>query len=140
MKRQLLRFGFILAIILFVFAGCKKDNSTPTSPGTASNDISIQGMAFNPAAKTVQQGTTLKWTNNDNVAHTVTSGTPGNANGTFNSGNIANGGSFSYTFNTVGTFSYFCSIHPSMTGTITVTGSNGSGGGGSGGGGGYTYP
>ncbi|MCX6347189.1 MAG: cupredoxin domain-containing protein, partial [Actinobacteria bacterium] len=61
-------------------------------------------------------GDTVTWTNNDNHDHTVTSDS-----GTFNSGNIANGSTFSFTFSTAGAYSYNCSIHTSMIGTIVVT-------------------
>jgi plastocyanin len=85
-------------------------NAVPTS-----TSISISGMAFIPQTITVPVNTTIKWTNNDAITHTVTSDT-----GLFDSGNISNGGTFSYTFTTVGSFSYHCTIHPMMTATITV--------------------
>ena len=80
----------------------------------------MKNTAFTPANRAISIGTTLTWKNQDNFAHTVTSGTPGNPSGLFDSGNLGSGGSFSYTFNSAGSFKYFCSIHPSMTGTITV--------------------
>ena len=82
---------------------------------SSANNVKIQGDAFSPSSLTVKVGDTVTWINNDNHDHTVTSD-----NGTFNSGNIANGSTFSFTFNTVGTYSYNCSIHTSMTGTIVV--------------------
>ena len=57
----------------------------------------------------------MTWTNNDPVAHTVTSD-----NGVFASGNLSPGATFSYTFNTAGTYSYHCSIHTYMVGTVAV--------------------
>jgi len=83
---------------------------------SSANNVTIQGDVFSPSSLTVKVGDTITWTNNDNHDHTVTSNT-----GTFNSGNIANGSTFSFTFNTAGTYSYNCSIHTSMTGTIVVT-------------------
>jgi plastocyanin len=83
---------------------------------SSANNVTIQGDAFSPSNLTVKVGDTVTWINNDNHDHTVTSDT-----GAFNSGNIANGSTFSFTFNTVGTYSYHCSIHTSMTGTIVVT-------------------
>ena len=82
---------------------------------SSTNNVTIQGDAFTPSSLTVKVGDTVTWINNDNHDHTVTSD-----NGTFNSGNIANGSTFSFTFNTAGTYSYNCSIHTSMTGTIVV--------------------
>src|SRR5665647_1421190 len=73
---------------------------------SSTNDVTIKGDAFSPSSLTVKVGDTVTWTNNDNHDHTVTSD-----NGTFNSGNIANGSTFSFTFNTAGTYSYNCSIH-----------------------------
>ena len=77
-------------------------------------------MAFSPLSKTISAGTTIKWINKDNVIHTVTSGVPGSPSGTFDSGNFGQNGEFSYKFDQVGTFKYFCNIHQSMTGTIIV--------------------
>ncbi len=78
--------------------------------------VEIKGYSFNPPTITVPEGTTVTWTNNDNVTHTVTVKT-----GTgFDSGPLSPGETFSYGFNTTGTFDYGCSIHPSMSGEIIV--------------------
>ena len=118
----------ILLIFLFGFltiiSGCSKNdystnnNNNSATPGI--NEIFLQGMAFSPVNKTVSIGTTLKWINKDGVNHTVTSGVPGSPNGIFGSGNFGKNGEFSFTFNQAGTFKYYCNIHSSMTGTITV--------------------
>ena len=89
--------------------------SFTTSNAQASNEVSIQGMAFNPQTLTVSVNTTVKWTNNDAISHTVTSDT-----NLFNSGTLSPGGTFSFQFTSAGTFKYHCSIHPDMTATITV--------------------
>jgi plastocyanin len=60
-------------------------------------------------------GTTVTWTNDDGVNHTVTSD-----QGAFDSGPLATGQTFSQTFNQAGTFTYHCTIHPSMQGTVVV--------------------
>ena len=65
-------------------------------------------------------GTTVKWVQNDNSIHTSTSGTPGLIAGVWDSGNLRVGETFSFTFDEPGEFPYFCRIHPSMTGTVTV--------------------
>lgn len=85
---------------------------------TATSTVTIDNFAFSPAAITVKKGTTVTWTNNDSTTHTVTE-TDGQ-NGP-QSSNLATGKSYSFTYNTVGTFKYHCSIHPSMTGSVTVT-------------------
>ncbi len=90
--------------------------ATPTTASSSSgNSISIANFAFSPSSLTVKAGTKVTWTNNDSVTHTVTEG-----NGAFNSGDLAPGSSFSFTFSKAGTYSYHCSIHPSMTATIVV--------------------
>ena len=84
-------------------------------PPLASNSVSITGFTFSQQALTVTAGTTVTWTNNDSVAHTVTSNTS-----IFDSGTINPGGTYSRAFAAVGVFPYKCTFHPSMTGTITV--------------------
>ena len=95
----------------------QNQNPSPsTTPAPADLNVSIKNFAFNKASMTIAQGTKVAWTNNDATSHTVTSD-----DGTsFNSGPIAPGQTFSYTFNTLGTFTYHCSIHPTMTGSIVV--------------------
>ncbi len=82
--------------------------------------------AFSPIDITVEVGTTVTWTNNDILTHTVTSGISdgaiGTADGIFDSGDLASGESFSYTFEEEGDFDYYCSPHPWMIGKVTVTG------------------
>jgi plastocyanin len=83
--------------------------------------VSIGDNFFSPMSITIKQGSTLVWTHNGNIAHTVTSGSPSSASGLFDSGNLSRGQTFSFRFTTVGTISYFCRIHgAAMTGTITV--------------------
>jgi plastocyanin len=78
--------------------------------------VTIQGFAFNPQEITVAVGDTVTWTNMDSATHTVTFD-----EGDDSSGNIANGDTYEETFDTAGTFAYHCSIHSSMTGTVTVS-------------------
>lgn len=73
-------------------------------------------MAF-PATSTVKVGSTVTWTNNDAMAHTVTS----DDGVIFNSGSIDYGKSFSYAANTVGSFAYHCNFHANMKATLVVT-------------------
>lgn len=93
----------------------------------AEESVTIAGSAFDPAGLTVNVGDTVTWTNNDGFAHTATAD-----GGAFDTGNIAGGASDSVTFDTAGTFAYHCSIHASMTGTITVAAASGGGGNGGG--------
>jgi plastocyanin len=80
-------------------------------------NIVIENFAFSPAMITVPVGTTIGWTNNQPYAmHTVTSTT-----GLFDSGNLDQGQSFQFTFNTPGIYDYFCRNHPFMTARVIVT-------------------
>jgi plastocyanin len=74
---------------------------------------------FDPASNSVKVGTTVIWTNQDSASHTVTSGDPSaGPSGTFDSGLIKPGNTFKHTFTETGTTSYFCTVHPWMTGKI----------------------
>ena len=74
---------------------------------------------------TIPVGTVVLWSQLDDGAHTTTSGTPGNPSGVWDSGELARGDSFSYTFREVGTFPYFCKIHPdTMRATVEVAPAN----------------
>ncbi len=127
-RKKIIIFSSRVLLIIFIafisiISGCNKsdypsNSNNNNTPGT--NDIFIQGMAFSPANKTISVGTTIKWTNYDGFNHTVTSGVPGTPSGLFDSGNIGSNGTFSYTFTQAGTFNFFCKIHNSMKGTITV--------------------
>jgi plastocyanin len=78
--------------------------------------VSIVDVAFKPADIEVAVGATVDWTNDDPFAHTVTA-----TDGSFDSGTMEGGEAFSQVFEQPGTFEYYCVIHPSMTGTITIT-------------------
>jgi plastocyanin len=77
--------------------------------------IDIVDFAFAPAELTVPVGTTVTWTNQDSAPHTVTAD-----DGAFDSGRMDQGATFSFTFDTAGTYAYHCDFHPNMTATITV--------------------
>jgi plastocyanin len=79
--------------------------------------VNIQGFAFDPPDITVAPGTTVTWVNNDSVPHTSTANDE-----SWDSETLQPGQSFSFTFDTPGTFPYFCEIHPSMMGSVTVSG------------------
>jgi plastocyanin len=103
-------FTLTLVGLFFLFVGCSKANDPSL------NQITIQNMAFSPATLTVTAGTTVTWTNKDAIAHSVTSDT-----GLFDSGSVSGNGTYSYTFSTVGTFAYHCSIHTTMKAQVIVT-------------------
>ncbi len=76
---------------------------------------------FDPAQISVKVGTTIVWTNKDTASHTVTGGNPSSGpSGTFDSGLIKSDNTFEYKFSSSGSTEYFCTIHPWMTGKVTV--------------------
>lgn len=82
--------------------------------------VKIGNFTFGPQEMKVKAGTTVTWTNEDDIPHTVVS--PNN----FRSKAIDSDEKFSFTFTTPGTYKYFCSLHPHMTGTIVVEAATGS--------------
>ncbi len=86
-----------------------------TDAGTEPTAVEIIEDSFDPETTTVMAGETVSWTNMDDETHTVTAD-----DGTFDSGEIENGESFNYTFEETGTFDYYCTIHPEMTGSVIV--------------------
>ena len=90
------------------------------APGTGAADapmeaaVEISDFAFGPAEITIAVGGTVTWTNTDGQAHTATS------SGNFDTGSIDADATASVTFDEPGTFTYICSFHPFMTGTVTV--------------------
>jgi plastocyanin len=84
-------------------------------PGDQTLVVNIKDFAFNKSEMTIAQGTTVRWTNLDNVKHDITSTT-----GKFESPALDNGDTWEHTFNDLGTFEYFCSLHPAMTGKLIV--------------------
>jgi plastocyanin len=84
--------------------------------GGGGAEVSMEGIAFEPADVTVAVGDTVTWTNNDSVPHDVTadsfsSGEPGGMSG---------GDTFEHTFDEAGTFDYVCTVHPGMEGSVVV--------------------
>ncbi len=78
-------------------------------------EVKIDNFSFGPAALTVPVGTTVTWTNRDDIPHTVVS-----TDGVFKSKALDTDDKFSFVFSKPGTYSYFCSIHPKMTGQVIV--------------------
>lgn len=81
----------------------------------------MYNSSYNPQTMTISQGTTVIWKNQDSYDHTITSGTPGHPTGLFDSGNITPHGEYSYTFDSIGTYDYYCKFYlDKMTGTVIV--------------------
>ena len=89
--------------------------SVPTPEQVSSNIVD-----FALRDHTIQVGTTVRWVNVGQFPHTTTAGSPGDLSGQWDSATLQTDGTFSFTFDEVGEFPYFCTIHPSMTATVTV--------------------
>lgn len=111
---RLLALGALMTSLLILTFGTGGEVAVAQGASAA---VSIQNFAFSPGTIQVTAGTTVTWTNNDQTTHTVTAD-----DGSFDSGDVAPGGTFSMTFTTPGTFAYHCKIHPFMTASIVVTG------------------
>ena len=83
--------------------------------GAEEATATIDNFTFAPARLTVKTGTTVTWRNEDDIPHTVTA-----SNRLFKSKALDTDDSFSFTFAAPGTYEYFCSLHPRMTGTVVV--------------------
>ena len=91
-----------------VFGGAPE---APASPG----QVSIDSFIFTPSTITVATGTSVKWVNHDEIPHNVVSNDK-----SFKSKVLDTNEEFVYTFSKPGTYTYFCSIHPRMTGKVVV--------------------
>jgi plastocyanin len=89
--------------------------SAQQKPETA--EVKIDNFSFGPATLTVPVGTTVTWTNRDDIPHTVVSTDDPKI---FKSKVLDTDEKFSFTFSKAGTYPYFCSIHPKMTGKVVV--------------------
>jgi plastocyanin len=78
-------------------------------------EVKIDNFSFGPAELTVAVGTAVTWTNRDDIPHTVVS-----TDGVFKSKVLDTDEKFTFTFSKAGTYPYFCSIHPKMTGKVVV--------------------
>ncbi|HTE48988.1 MAG TPA: ice-binding family protein, partial [Candidatus Paceibacterota bacterium] len=104
----------------YVEAGDEPGNnfvSSPESSFITNMTVEIKDMAFDPSVLNVKTGTKVTWINNDTVPHTVTA----DSGSLFDSGILSPGQSFSFKFTDLGTVNYHCTVHPSMTGSVTVT-------------------
>lgn len=139
MRRQVLALAAgVLLVAILALSGCSStETTTPTTPKTTptttprsttpsttpssgtGSTVSIVDFSFQPATLTVPEHTTVTWTNNGAVVHDVVFNT-------FKSPALQPGMTFTHTFDSSGAFTYNCSFHPQMVGTIMVTSSSGS--------------
>jgi plastocyanin len=107
----------ILAIAMILTAGSRPGlaaSSADKAPSGA--EVKIDNFSFGPPTITISAGTTVMWTNHDDVPHVVTS----DDNKLFKSRPLDTDDHFSFTFTKPGTYNYYCAIHPKMTAKIVV--------------------
>ncbi len=109
---------FVRCMVATAFAACLL---APLAAQAVEAKVAIDNFVFGPERLTVRAGTTVTWTNRDDIPHTVASKT-----GLFKSRVMDTDQSYSFTFATPGSYPYFCSLHPHMTGTIVVEAPTGS--------------
>ncbi|HEY4203996.1 MAG TPA: cupredoxin family copper-binding protein [Xanthobacteraceae bacterium] len=110
---------FHLVIALAIAAGLATGAITARAAHAALETpatITIDNFTFGPADLTVKAGTAVKWTNHDDIPHSIVA-----TDKSFRSAALDTNDSYSFTFKTAGTFMYFCGLHPHMTGKVTVT-------------------
>jgi len=113
------RLAVFVAVIVSGLAFCPTVGNAATVTVTVGNNC----FCFQPASVTIHPGDTVRWTWSS-TGHSSTSGSPGAPNGLWDSGILSQGAAFTHTFNTVGSFPYYCTPHGAccgMRGTVTVT-------------------
>jgi plastocyanin len=118
-RKVLCIFGMVMAVLLGLAGMLWTQRGLAAGAGDAGSakaEVTIDNFSFNPQSLTVAIGTTVTWTNKDDVPHTVVS----DDKATFRSKALDTDEHFSFTFTKAGTYSYFCSVHPKMTGEIVV--------------------
>jgi plastocyanin len=104
----------VMAATLLLFAGSPRVEAND-QPSAANAEVKIDNFSFGPQTITVPVGATVTWTNRDDIPHTVVS-----TDGVFKSKVRDTDEKFSYTFVKAGTYPYYCSVHPKMTGKVVV--------------------
>jgi plastocyanin len=135
---KLLALSCSVLALLFVAAGCGSSNddggggggekkqsqqpapSAPEKKSGKSGAVSMKNIQFSPKTLSVAKGTTVTWTNDDSVAHDVTKQSGPGPNFASGTGDLNKGDTYKQTLKTPGTIKYECTVHPGMTGTITV--------------------
>ena len=107
--------GAVLTVAAAVAVSTRPRLTVNAADQMGSAAVKIDNFSFGPATLTVAAGTTVTWTNNDDVPHTVVSDGK-----LFKSKALDTDDQFSYTFSKPGTYNYFCSVHPKMTAKVVV--------------------
>lgn len=116
MKRLLCTLGPAASLVLVLAIACNKPiRASSSDKKDAAVEIKIDNFTFAPATITVPVGAKVTWTNHDDIPHTVVQ-----SDSLFKSHALDTDQQFTFTFDKAGTFQYFCSLHPKMTGQIVV--------------------
>jgi plastocyanin len=118
MKRIFARIGVasvVVALLAMFAAEGWVGRAAAQEKAATTAAVKIDNFSFGPTALTVPVGTSVTWTNRDDIPHTVVS-----TDGVFKSKALDTDDKFSFVFTKAGTYLYFCSIHPKMTGTVIV--------------------
>jgi amicyanin len=109
--------GMVVAVLLGILSACgaPKYTAAHAADKAQTAEVKIDNFSFGPAELKVATGSTVTWTNRDDIPHTVVS-----TDGAFKSKVLDTDEKFSFTFSKAGTYPYFCSIHPKMTGKVVV--------------------
>jgi len=102
-------------IAMVLLAAASSSVAANAQPSAATAGVKIDNFVFGPQTITVPVGTTVTWTNADDIPHTSVS-----TEGVFKSKVLDTDEKFSYTFTKAGTYPYYCTIHPKMTGKVVV--------------------
>src|SRR5450631_4072502 len=115
MRKNMWIAGIATPVMVAVLLLAGSARVTAEQPSAANAEVKIDNFSFGPETLTVPVGTTVTWTNHDDIPHTVVS-----TDGVFKSKVRDTDEKFSYTFAKAGTYPYYCSVHPKMTGKIVV--------------------
>jgi len=108
-------FTLMVGAALGGLSATERTSSVSFTSASNAAEVKIDNFSFGPAAITVAVGATVTWTNRDDIPHTVVS-----TDKVFKSKVLDTDEKFSFTFSKAGTYPYFCSIHPKMTGSVVV--------------------
>jgi plastocyanin len=116
MRRSVFTASLALAVLIAgALQAAKTVSAQPQQAQASTAEVKIDNFSFGPQTLTVPVGTTVTFVNRDDIPHTVVS-----TDGVFKSKVLDTDDKFVYTFSKAGTFPYFCSIHPKMTGKVVV--------------------
>jgi len=115
-KKRAMNMGAVLGLSLLLMSGAfVRSSVTDAQDKPATNEVNIDNFMFTPMELTIAPGAQVTWVNKDDVPHTIVS-----VDHKFKSKALDTDEKFSFTFQDPGTYEYFCSVHPKMTGKIIV--------------------